>query len=94
MTIMCDIKTDVIMCEPHCVKIIFVNLLSSQAVWIFDTWHIHVSHLVVMYLVNLVNIFTEYVNIYLRMLGVNSLYILFPENSSTRINQFSQFFWK
>ena len=47
VAIICDIKIDVIVCELHCVKIFFVNLLHSQAVWLFDTWHTYASHLVV-----------------------------------------------
>ena len=54
----CDIKIDNIMCEPHCVKIFSVNLHHSQAVWLFDTWHIHVSHLVM----DVFSEFSEYIH--------------------------------
>ena len=32
MTVICGIKIDLIVCEPDCVKVFFVNLLNSQAV--------------------------------------------------------------
>ena len=37
VTIICDVKIDVNMCEPHCVNLFFfVNLLHSLGVWFFD----------------------------------------------------------
>ena len=41
VTITCDIKIDINMCEPHCVNLFFfVNLLHSSGVWFFDIWHL------------------------------------------------------
>ena len=41
VTILCDVKIDVNICEPHCVNFFFfVNLLHSLGVWFFDIWHI------------------------------------------------------
>ena len=40
VTIIYDIKIDVMRCEPHGVK----SFLWTS--WLFDTWHIHDSHLV------------------------------------------------
>ena len=40
VTIICDVKIDVNMCEPHYVNLFFfVNLLHSPCVWLFDIWH-------------------------------------------------------
>ena len=39
VTIICDIKIDINMCEPHYVNF-FVNLLHSQDIWFFDIWHL------------------------------------------------------
>ena len=36
----------------------FVNFLHSQCSWLFDTWHIHVSHLVV----DVFSEFSEYIH--------------------------------
>ena len=44
-----------------------------------------------MYSVNLLNIFTEYVNIYLEDAGVNLLYIFLPESSNARWDELIQF---
>ena len=32
ITFICDFKFDIIMCEPHCVKLFFINLVPSPAV--------------------------------------------------------------
>ena len=41
VTIICDVKIDVNMCEPHYVNLFFfVNLLHSPCVWLFDIWHL------------------------------------------------------
>ena len=44
VTIICDVKIDISMCEPHYANLFFVNLLHSQCVWLFDifltTWHL------------------------------------------------------
>ena len=37
MTIICDIKIDLIMCEPHYWQDFFVNFLHNQAVLLLDT---------------------------------------------------------
>ena len=37
MTMTCDVKIYVIMCEPHFVKLFFVNILHSTAVFDFLT---------------------------------------------------------
>ena len=94
VTMIFDIKIDVIRCEPHCVNMFHVNLLHSQAVWLFDAWHIYVSHLVV-------NVFSEfseyihkYVNIYLGMLGVNLLCIFLPESSNAMWIKNGEILWK
>ena len=40
VTIICDIKIDINMCEPHYVNLFFfVNLLHSPCVWLFDIRH-------------------------------------------------------
>ena len=39
VTIICDIKIDINMCESHYVNF-FVNLLHSQDIWFFDNWHL------------------------------------------------------
>ena len=36
VTIICDIKIDISMCEPHYVNLFFVNLLHSPCVCPFD----------------------------------------------------------
>ena len=36
MIIKCHLKIDIIMSEPHYVKFLFMNLLHSPDVWIFD----------------------------------------------------------
>ena len=39
--LICDVKIDVNMCEPHYVNLFFfVNLLHSPCVWLFDIWHL------------------------------------------------------
>ena len=48
MTFICNIKIDVTVCKPHCVNFffVFVNLLLSPAVWLFDIWHLfNILHL-------------------------------------------------
>ena len=40
VTIICDVKIDINMCEPHYVNLFFVNLLHSPCVWLFDIWHL------------------------------------------------------
>ena len=41
VTIICDVKIDVNVCEPHYVNLFFfVNLLHSLCVWFFDIWHL------------------------------------------------------
>ena len=37
---LCDLTIDPIMSEPHYVKFLFMNLLHSPAVWLFDIWKI------------------------------------------------------
>ena len=37
----CDVKVYVVMCEPHFVKLFFVNILHSTAVFDFFTSEIH-----------------------------------------------------
>ena len=37
MTMACDVKNYIIMCEPHFVKLFFVNILHSTAVFDFLT---------------------------------------------------------
>ena len=40
-TIICDVKIDISMCEPHYVNLFFfVNLFHSPCVWLFDFWHL------------------------------------------------------
>ena len=40
VTIICDVKIDINMCEPHYVNFFFVNLFHSPCIWLFDIWHI------------------------------------------------------
>ena len=41
VTFIFDIKTDVNMCEPHYANLfVFVNVLHSPDVWLFDIWHL------------------------------------------------------
>ena len=74
MTIICDIKIDLIMCESHCVN--FLWTFSIVSLKLFPFWYItnsryyqviwpqsNVSHLVVDVFSEFVNIFTEYVKI-------------------------------
>ena len=41
MIMTCDVKVYVVMCEPHFVKLFFVNILHSTAVFDFFTSEIH-----------------------------------------------------
>ena len=58
MTMIWDVKIDLIMCEPHCVMFFFMNLVNNQTVWYFDNQHI--IGILLKYLLNQVNVFRKY----------------------------------
>ena len=72
MAIICDIKIDIIMCEPHCVKIFFCEPPPQSSCSDFLIHDIHISHLVVD------DVFTW------GMLEVNLLCIFLLESTSAR----------
>ena len=54
MTMTCDVKIYVIMCEPHFVKLLFVNILHSSAV--FDCFTSETLPIVIMRVLGLVGV--------------------------------------
>ena len=70
--IICNIIIDFIMSKSHCVKLFSLLTSSSQAVWLFDTWHIHDNVTIV------VNVFNEF-NEHIYLLWVNFFYLFLPK---------------